>query len=91
MIPFGKENAVSRQTLSKMSGLPDRSVRELIEDARRNGSFIINDQDGKGYYRTFDLDIIERQLRADSKRAKSIFARMKYMRRFLKAYGREVN
>lgn len=48
-IPYGRENAISRQALAQLTGMDDRQVRRMIEDARCN-VVIINLQDGKGYY-----------------------------------------
>lgn len=45
-IPEGKENAVTRERLCAITGLPDRKLREEIEQARRRGAIIINAQDG---------------------------------------------
>lgn len=39
-IPFGKENAVTRAHLRAATGLPDRKIREEIEQARRRGAII---------------------------------------------------
>lgn len=89
-IPYDKENAITRRDLARRVDMNDRIVRELIEQARREGEFICNDQDGQGYYRTDDLDILERQYRQDRKRALSILARQKHLRKYLKAHGREV-
>lgn len=59
-IPFGKENAVTRAHLRAATGLPDRKIREEIEQARRRGAIIINAQDGAGYYQSEDIkDISE--------------------------------
>lgn len=48
-IPKGKENKISRSSLSMCTGLPDRSVRRLISAARAEGHAIVGDPDG-GYY-----------------------------------------
>lgn len=53
-IPTGHKNAVSRQTLTTLTKLSDRKVRELIANLNANGEpdeLIINMQDGKGYFR----------------------------------------
>lgn len=53
-IPTGHRNAISRQTLSTLTRLSDRKVRELIAALNANGEpdeLIINMQDGKGYFR----------------------------------------
>lgn len=48
-IPVGRENKISRESLVLCTGLPDRSVRRLISDARERGHAIVGDPDG-GYY-----------------------------------------
>ena len=48
-IPVGRENKISRQSLSICTGLPDRTVRKLISDARMRGIPIVGDPAG-GYY-----------------------------------------
>ena len=50
-IPTGRENAITRRELVDRTGLPDRMVRKLIEDARLDHA-IINDSSGIGYYVT---------------------------------------
>ena len=45
-IPYGRKNAVSRHELQRRTGLPDRTVRALIEDARRKGAHILSSQCG---------------------------------------------
>ena len=89
-IPFGKDNAISREALAAKLNTTDRRMRQMIEDARNQGVFILNDGDGKGYYQTTDLDEMERSYRSDRARALSILKRQKEMRRTLKAAGREV-
>lgn len=89
-IPIGKENAVSREFLRTMTGLPDRKVRQMIEASRDEGHIIINDQDGRGYYQPSDIDEIERQYWQDTRRALSILKRRKHARRILKEAGRNV-
>lgn len=32
-IPYGRENAISRQALAQLTGMDDRQVRRMIEDA----------------------------------------------------------
>lgn len=50
LIPYGKENAISREDLSSASGLKDRDMRDTLEGERPDYS-ILNMQDGKGYFR----------------------------------------
>ena len=89
-IPEGKENAVSREVLATRLGLPDRTVRKLIEEARDRGELICNDGDGEGYYRSYDIGQIERQYRVDRSRAMSVMKRLKTMRRMLSEEGKDV-
>lgn len=48
-IPAGRENKISRRSLTMCTGLPDRSVRRLISEARERGVPIVGDPAG-GYY-----------------------------------------
>ena len=89
-IPYGKENAITRQKLCEITGLPDRKVRELIEKARHEGYIIINNQDGKGYYQTNDPKDIEAQYRQARKRALTILHYTKFLRQKLQQAGRAV-
>lgn len=49
-IPFGKDNAVSREYLAALTQTSDREVRRMISVARKEHP-IINLSDGNGYYR----------------------------------------
>lgn len=89
-IPFGKENAISRDVLACSLELSDRKMREAIEQARADGLMIVNLGDGNGYYQTDNLDEIEAQYRKDTARAMSVLKRRKPMRELLKAAGRSV-
>ena len=48
-IPVGKENKISRESLSVCTGLTDRACRAYISEARARGKAIVGDPDG-GYY-----------------------------------------
>jgi biotin operon repressor len=87
-IGCGKENAIDRNALTRLTGLSDRAVREAIEQARHDGNIIINNQDGRGYYITANIDEIERQYRQNERRAKSILHEQKPLRHALRAAGR---
>lgn len=89
-IPYGKENAVSRERLMQELGLTDRKVRRTIEKARSAGFMIVNPRNGNGYYQTDDLDEIADQYWADTSYAMSILSRRTHMRDILKAAGRTV-
>ena len=90
LIPYGRENAVTGEILSLRLGISERKVRRAIQTARSEGNIIINAQDGRGYYRSDDIDDMERQYRQNKNRAMSILVQQKYLRRKLKEAGREV-
>ena len=85
-IPFGRGNAVKRQQLCKLTGLPDREMRREIERARREYA-IINLQSGDGYFRPdpadpVDCDMARAWVRQETARAKSQFRMTKGARLF---------
>lgn len=48
---IGRENSVSRKTLTGLTGLSDRKLRATIENERRAGELICSHRDpGGGYY-----------------------------------------
>ena len=86
----GKENARTRDTLCMLTGMTDRQVRRAIEDARNEGHFIVNDEDGNGYYMTNDVNVLTLQYRKDTSRAMAILKRRKHIRKYLKESGVQV-
>ena len=81
----GKHNAVSRQGLAAAMGMADVSMRKAISRARREGLVIINDQDGRGYYRSDDITDIKRQRDQMHHCAMSLLAREKHLNARIKA------
>ena len=55
-IPYGKENAVSRAYLVKITGLPDRTIRNLVKEENKRlckqGEAILSSSSNRGYWRT---------------------------------------
>ncbi len=83
-IPFGKENAISRDKLVAATGCSDRTMRDLINKARKR-VVIINIQNGSGYYRPTDEDKEEvlKFKKQEENRAKDIFSNLQPVRKFL--------
>lgn len=81
-IPKGKENAISREKLSQITGLSDRKMRQEIANARRD-TCIINNQDNKGYYIPDNKEEVRRYIKQEEHRAKSIFANLSGARNYL--------
>ena len=77
-IPEGYEKAISRKDLCCITGLSDRVVRSLIEEARRE-NIIISNNDGSGYWlypehpTDTEKQLLQRYVKQQESRAKSIF------------------
>lgn len=80
-IGIGKDKAKTREQLCELSGLCDRVVRREIEALRDKGIIIINNQDGKGYYISEDVEEMQRQFRQNQARAMSILRQQKHLRK----------
>lgn len=85
LIPIGYENAITRSELCTLTGLPDRKVRDMIFQARRETP-IINLQDGKGYFIPSENDRahVEKFVKQETARLKSVGWALKSARGFLK-------
>lgn len=77
-IPKGSANAVSRKKLCQITGLKDRVVRKMIEEARRS-TIIISNNDGSGYWiypenpTAKEKELLRKYVKLQESRAKSIF------------------
>lgn len=91
-IPEGFENAISRKSLCNITGLNDRAVRMLIEEARRY-TIIISNNDGSGYWiypekpTEQEKQLLNRYVKQQESRAKSIFYALYPARKLLKGGG----
>ena len=88
-IPYGKENAISRVDLVSLTGCPDRVVRDMIHDARRERP-ILSRTDG-GYYlpTANETREVEQFYKRESNRAKSTFWALKSCRDWLNEQRKE--
>lgn len=88
-IPEGAKNAISRNNLCIATGLKDRVVRDMIEEARRE-TIIISNYDGSGYWlfpenpTDEEKEMLERYVKTQESRAKSIFYALRPARLALK-------
>lgn len=83
-IGTGRENAITRRELRLRLNLPDRTIRNMIEDARREGALIVNDGSGIGYYVSDNLQDLHRQYKMNEHRALSVLVQQKHLRRRIK-------
>ncbi len=88
-IPFGKENAISRDKLAAKIGCTDRTMRDLVNKARKR-VVIINLQDGDGYYRPTDEDMedVLRYKKQEENRATEVFGNLQPVREFIRKHGK---
>ncbi len=87
IIPTGRENAISTAVLMEKAGYSDiRKVRQDIRILRIDGEVILSTtQKGGGYYRPKDKAELQRFIRQEEHRAKSVFYALKAARRLLKS------
>lgn len=88
-IPQGYKNAISRRSLCNLTGLSDRVIRGLIEEARRE-TIIISNNDGSGYWIFPDdpteqeKEMLRKFVKQQESRAKSIFYALRPARQMMK-------
>lgn len=89
LIPYGKENAVTRDELCRMTGYDERSVRGAIHRLRAKGEFIMSSSHSVGYWRTEDMNEVKAFIgECDSRRNKLTMPEMK--RRYYAAAGQKM-
>ena len=88
LIPYGKENAITRTALCNITGLTDRDVRRRIAEDRKT-SVILSVDGGKGYFRPTETEFeeVEVWIKKETARAKSTFEGLKAARDSVKKYG----
>ena len=84
-IPFGRENAIGRAELAMKVGCSDRTMRDLINAARKR-EVIVNIQNGSGYYRPTENDVgeVKKIQAARRKQGKRYFQRSATCQKVLK-------
>lgn len=85
-IPYGEENAISREDLKQITGLTDRQMRKKIEIARETTP-ILNFQGGKGYFIPTETEqyLVIRWIRQEASRRRKIEKGILGAEKFLKA------
>ena len=84
-IPYGHKNAITSNQLGMLTGLSSRDIRKIISRAKRE-TLIINLQDGKGYFKPTEdeRELVERYLKQEQSRFKTIAWSLRSAREFLK-------
>lgn len=80
-LPIGREQAITRKELLGKTGLPDRALRQEIENARQQrGILICCEQNGTGYYIGETNEELMLQYRQMTSRALSLLKSRKPIR-----------
>lgn len=84
-IPFGHNNAITGSRLSELTGISKREIRRMVSQARRETP-ILNLQDGKGYFKPTEEEkyLVERYVKQETARLKSVGWSLKAAREFVK-------
>lgn len=72
-IPYGKENAITRQELAMRTGIDDRLLRKEIKRLTKEGVPILSSSHYKGYWLSDDLDEWEAYIKETDKRRESLY------------------
>lgn len=83
-IGSGEENAIHLNDLRIKTDLQDRELRKCIEDLRRSGTVIISSP--KGYFKPKNRSEVDRYIKQETHRAKSIFFTLKHARELNKTF-----
>lgn len=89
-IPAGRENAISRAELSRVTGLPDRAVRLEIKRLVRAGIPILSSSTARGYWYSEDIQEIEAFIREDDARNRTSRKTTAKLRRYVKEARRQI-
>lgn len=71
-IPYGKNNAISRQELVMRTGMTDRAIRRAIQLLREDGEIILSSSHGKGYWRSDEVSEIAQYIRENDSRCRKM-------------------
>ena len=83
LIPYGKENAISRAELCALTGFSDRINRKYIERLRQQGERILSSSHYKGYWYSDDVVEIEEFIKEEDSRKASSNKSTDKMRRYI--------
>lgn len=72
-IPFGKENAITRQELVRLTGLDDRTIRNEIKRLNREGVPILSSSHTCGYWQSDDVKELEAYIKETDSRRTSLY------------------
>lgn len=83
IIPFGKENAISRELLKTYTDMSDRKIRQIIHELRISGQIICSDSGCKGYWRPTKRKEVEDFIEQMESYGKQCFLASKSARQYM--------
>lgn len=86
-IPVGHKNAVTRQYLTTVTGLDDRTIRRMIEKECTREHPILNMQDRKGYFQPAanEMHLVKQYLTQENHRTVKIRKKLSEIRKYAKS------
>ncbi len=90
-IPEGRENAVSRAELARLTGMPDRNIRDAIKAANRaltaKNRAILSTSGKSGYWISASREEMEAYLAESSRRSRSQYQNDAPIRELVRRMG----
>lgn len=83
LIPYGKENAISRRELERLTGQNDRKTRKQIKALIQQGHAILSSSSARGYWRSEDPAEIAAFIRESDHRRRTESLTVEPLRRIL--------
>ena len=83
LIPEGRENAISRETLRRLTGLDDRKIRLEIKRLISQGHVILSSSSAKGYWQSDNISEIEQFIRESDHRRSTEAKTIEALRRLV--------
>lgn len=73
-IPTGHDNGVTMRDLESLTGFSNRDIRKHISQARKEGTIILNLQDGNGYFKPTndEADYVRKFMKQEHSRAMDV-------------------
>lgn len=85
----GKENAISRQRLKQITGMDDRTNRNIIKDLRIEGTPVISVSSEKGYWLPEKNAEVEHCIKETKHRIKELTLTVKGLEAWLKEHAND--
>lgn len=82
-IPYGKDNAKTRDKLCEETKMDDRKVRRIISELRKR-ELICSLSGSSGYWRPANREEVKQYLKETTKRIKSLYEDCRLAREYLK-------